>query len=334
MTTLLQRFKLNKHNGVFVILALLLFISALYNPKFVQPNNLFTMLRQASALGILTIGQLFVIVSGGVDLSVAATMQMSIYIFMFGYDKLGIPGLIIGLLGAIIFGILVGLSNGILVAKYHVQPFLTTLFTGTIITGIRMIIAGIKPAGEIPDLIRIFGRDKTLGIPNALIIFIVISLIAYLVFERTVYGRKLIAVGTNYLTAVFSGIKADSIIISSYVICSLMAVLASIVLAGYIGFADQWIAAGYSFDSLIAAVIGGNYLGGGRGSVLGTIGGALTMTFVIKFCNLTRIHRSISACCLRNSSHLSTFHRCLHSKAVNSTLPLMLTIDQLIVKGG
>ena len=286
MTTLLQRYKLNKHNGVFVILAFLLLISALYNPRFVQPNNLFTMLRQASALGILTIGQLFVIVNGGVDLSVAATMQMSIYIFMFGYDKLGIPGLIIGLFGAIIFGILVGLTNGILVAKYHVQPFLTTLFTGTIITGIRMIIAGIKPAGEIPDFIRIFGRDKTLGIPNALIVFIVVSLIAYFVFEKTVYGRKLIAVGTNYLAAVFSGIKADSIIISSYVVCSLLAVLASIVLAGYIGFADQWIAAGYSFDSLIAAVIGGNYLGGGRGSVLGTIGGALTMTFVINFVTL------------------------------------------------
>jgi ribose/xylose/arabinose/galactoside ABC-type transport system permease subunit len=286
MSTFLKRIKLNQHNGVYVILAVLLLISAIYNPRFVQTNNLLTMLRQGSALGILTIGQLFVIVSGGVDLSVAATMQMSIYIFMFGYDNLGISGLIIGVLGAIVFGVIAGLANGIIVAKYHVQPFLTTLFTGIIITGIRMIVAGIKPAGNIPDLIRFFGRDKTLGIPNALIVFIICSLIAYFVFEKTVFGRKLIAVGTNYIAAMFSGIKADSIIITSYVLCSVLAVLASIVLAGYIGFADQWIAAGYSFDSLIAAVIGGNYLGGGRGSVIGTIGGALTMTFVINFVTL------------------------------------------------
>jgi ribose/xylose/arabinose/galactoside ABC-type transport system permease subunit len=286
MITFLKRIKLNQHNGVYVILAVLLIISAMYNPRFVQANNLLTMLRQGSALGILTIGQLFVIVSGGVDLSVAATMQMSIYIFMFGYNHLGIPGLIIGVFGAIVFGVIAGMVNGIVVVKYHVQPFLTTLFTGIIITGIRMIIVGIKPAGNIPDLIRFFGRDKTLGIPNALIVFIICSLIAYFVFEKTVFGRKLIAVGTNYLAAMFSGIKADSIIITSYVLCSVLAVLASIVLAGYIGFADQWIAAGYSFDSLIAAVIGGNYLGGGRGSIIGTIGGALTMTFVINFVTL------------------------------------------------
>jgi ribose transport system permease protein len=286
MTAFAQHIKLNKNNGVFVILAFILVISALYNPSFVQPTNLMTMLRQASALGILTIGQLFVIVGGGVDLSVAATMQLAITIFMYGYNHYGMLGLFFGLMGALLFGVIVGLANGIIVTKYHVQPFLTTLFTGSILTGIRMIVAGIRPAGNIPDVIRIFGRDRTFEIPNALIVFLIIAVIAYVILEKAVFGRKLVAVGTNYNAAKFSGIKADFTVVQSYVVCSLLAILASIVLAGYIGFADQWIGAGYHFNSLVAAVIGGNYLGGGRGSVSGVIGGALTMTIVINFVTL------------------------------------------------
>lgn len=286
MTVVAQKIKLNKNNGVFVILAVILIISALYNPSFVQPNNLMTMLRQASALGILTIGQLFVIVGGGVDLSVAATMQMSITIFMYGYNHFGVVGLAFGLVGALLMGVIVGLAHGIIVTKYHVQPFLTTLFTGSILTGIRMIVAGIKPAGNIPDVLRFFGRDRTFEIPNALIVFLIVGVIAYITLDKAVFGRKLVAAGTNYTAARFSGIKADFTVIQSYVICSVLAILASIVLAGYIGFADQWIGAGYHFNSLVAAVIGGNYLGGGRGSVPGVIGGALTMTIVINFVTL------------------------------------------------
>ena len=286
MTTIAPKISLNKHNGVYVILAVLLAIAAFYSPSFVQPGNLMTMLRQASALGVMTIGQLFVIVGGGVDLSVAATLQMGITIFMYGYNHFGMPGLVLGVVAALLFGVLVGLVNGIIVTRYHVQPFLTTLFTGSILTGLRMIVAGIKPAGNIPDAIRFFGRDKTFDIPNALIVFLLVALLAYLILGRSVYGRKLIATGTNYTAALFSTIKASRVVICSYILCSVLAVVSSIVLAGYIGFADQWIGAGYSFNSLIAAVIGGNYLGGGRGSVPGVIGGALTMTLVINFVTL------------------------------------------------
>lgn len=286
MAAITRKIQLNKHNGVFVIIAFLLIIATFYSSEFIQISNLMTMLRQGSALGILTIGQLFVMVSGGVDLSLAATMQLGITIFMYGYNNFGMPGLIFGVMAAFLFGIIVGLVNGIIVTKYHIQPFLTTLFTGSILVGIRMIVAGIRPAGNVPDAIRFFGRDRTFDIPNALIIFIVVAIIAYIILDKSVYGRKLISAGTNYSAARFSGIKADSIIIRSYVICSVLAILASIVLAGYVGFADQWIGAGYSFNSLIAAVIGGNYLGGGRGSVLGVIGGALAMTIVINFVTL------------------------------------------------
>ena len=286
MGNVLKGFRINKHNSVYFILALLLIIAGIYQPQFVEVSNLLTMLRQAASLGILTIGQLFAIVGGGLDLSVAATLQMSITIFMWGYNNFGIQGLLIGLVAAFLFGIVVGLVNGIIITKYKVQPFLATLFTGSIITGIRMILVGIESAGNVPDIIRVFGRGRTLTIPNGLIIFFIIACIAALVLNRSVYGRKLIAVGTNYIAAEFSGIKASNTVIISYIICSTMSVIASILLAGYIGFADRWIGAGLHFNSLVAAVIGGNYFGGGRGSVFGAVGGALVMTIVISFVTL------------------------------------------------
>jgi ribose/xylose/arabinose/galactoside ABC-type transport system permease subunit len=192
----------------------------------------------------------------------------------------------VGVVLALLFGVLIGLINGLIITKYNVQPFLTTLFTASIVTGIRMIATGIKPAGDIPDIIRVLGRDRTFNIPNALIIFMLVALVAYIILNKSVFGRKLITVGTNSTAAKYSGIKVDRIIIQSYVACGLLAVLAAMVLAGYIGFADQWIGSGYNLNSLVAAVIGGNYLGGGRGSVTGVIGGALTMTFVINFVTL------------------------------------------------
>jgi ribose transport system permease protein len=174
----------------------------------------------------------------------------------------------------------------LIITKYKVQPFLATLFTGSIITGIRMILVGIESAGNVPDMIRVFGRGRTLTIPNGLIIFFIVACIATFVMNRSIYGRKLIAVGTNFIAAEFSGIKADNTVIMSYIICSVLSVIASILLAGYIGFADRWIGAGLHFNSLVAAVIGGNYFGGGRGSVFGAVGGALIMTIVINFVTL------------------------------------------------
>lgn len=277
---------INKHTGVYVLLGVLLLIAGVANPSFLAVDNSLTMLRQASALGIIAVGQLFVIVGGGVDLSVAATMQMAITVFMAGWNAFGAPGLVLGVIAALAVGMLIGFVNGLAVVRFHVQPLLTTLFTAAIVTGLRMIWVGVNPSGNVPDAIRLFGRDRTLGIPNAVVVLLVVALVAWVVLSRTVYGRRLIGVGTSYAAARTAGIRPDRTLILSYVASSGLAVVASIVLAGYVGFADQWIGAGYEFNSLIAAVIGGNYLGGGRGSVSGAVGGALVMTVVLNVVTL------------------------------------------------
>lgn len=273
--------RLTQHNSVFILLVLMLAVSLVYMPEFLAPTRLLGMLRQASALGILTLGHLYVIMGGGVDLSAAATLQMSVVIYVYAFNNYGLPGLIIGLILAFALGILMGLINGIIIAKYNVQPFLATLFVGSILTGLRLVITKSTPMGAVPEVIRFIGRDSTGPVPNAVITFVICSIIAGFALKKSIFAREVIAIGTNKKAALFSGINVDRTIIKTYCLSGVATVGASIVLSTYIGYADQWIGSGYEFDSLVAAVIGGNYLGGGRGSVIGAIGGVLVTSLIL-----------------------------------------------------
>jgi ribose/xylose/arabinose/galactoside ABC-type transport system permease subunit len=276
-----RRLGINKHNSVYIILIVLSVVTYIYSPQFMTGGTILNMLRQASALGVLTAGQLFVIVGGGVDLSVVATMQMAIVIYSRLINRMGTAGLIIGILLSLVLGIGMGLFNGVVITKFRLQPFLVTIFTAHILTGSRMIFTGVDSAGVVPDAIRFLGNESTGPIPNAVIIMFLVIILSIILLNKTIFGRQLVAVGSNRLAAVFSGINADATIIKSYCYSGIMAVLASILLAGYTGYADMWIGEGFEFNSLVAAVIGGNFLGGGRGSVLGMLGGVLVTTLVL-----------------------------------------------------
>jgi ribose/xylose/arabinose/galactoside ABC-type transport system permease subunit len=276
-----MRIKVNQHNSVYVIMLAVCLATWIYKPLFLNSDSILSMLRQASALGVLTAGQLFVIIAGGVDLSVAATMQMAIVIYTKGFNLYGAWGLVGGIGLALLVGAAMGIVNGVIVTKFRVQPFLATLFTGSILTGIRQIVTGISSAGVIPDAIRFLGRDTTAFVPNAVLIFFIVTVICLIIFNRTVFGRQLVAVGTNKRAAIFSGIDADLTVIKSYCACGILAVLASMLLSGYTGYADMWLGSGFEFSCLVAAVIGGNYLGGGRGSMLGAVGGVLVTTLIL-----------------------------------------------------
>ncbi len=275
------RFKINRFNSVFIILFFLVLATWIYSPEFLTASTVLNILRQASALGVLTAGQIIVIIAGGVDLSVVATMQFSIVTYIYFINYFGITGMIIGVVIALGIGIAMGIVNGIIVTKFNVQPFLVTLFTAQILTGIRVILTGIDSAGVVPDEIRTLGNDSTGIIPNAVIILAIIIVLCWIILNKTLFGRQLVCVGSNKTAAVFSGINADLTIIKSYCFCSITAVLASIILSGYTGYADMWIGEGYEFNTLAAAVIGGNFLGGGKGSIIGALGGVLVITLVL-----------------------------------------------------
>jgi len=276
-----NKLRINKHYSVYVVMMILLVATYIYSPKFLSGSTIFNMLRQASALGVLTAGQLFVIIGGGVDLSVVATMQIAIVTCVYFTNAFGVWGLILGIGISLVLAILIGLANGVIVTKFNVQPFLVTLFMAELLTGARMILVGVQSAGSVPSTMRFLGNDLTGPIPNAVIVFLLVVIVSFVILNKTVYGRKLVSVGTNKRAAIFSGINANSTVIISYCFCSVMAVISGLLLAGYTGYADMWIGEGYEFTALVAAVIGGNFLGGGRGSIMGVVGGVLVTTLVL-----------------------------------------------------
>jgi ribose/xylose/arabinose/galactoside ABC-type transport system permease subunit len=266
--------------GIYVALIIVLIVAGLLSPAFYQPANIFNILRQASALGILSIGQTIVMIGGGIDLSVAAVMQLATV----GVAELSLeqdaraPWAILLMLA---LSMVVGLINGLLVTQRRVAPFVATLFVAVVITGARQVYTQATPSGSLPPLIRLIGRDSTGPLPNAALIFLGLALVAAIILRKTTYGRKLYAVGGNPVAARLAGIPVNAVRLVTYVLCSLLAGAGGLVLAGYVGYADTWIGRGYDLDSIAAVVIGGTSLAGGRGGIGGTLAGVLLVTVLL-----------------------------------------------------
>jgi ribose/xylose/arabinose/galactoside ABC-type transport system permease subunit len=273
---------------VYVVLAAGIILAALVSPVFFQPKNLFNILRQASALGILAVGQTVVVIAGGIDLSVAALMQLagvSVAEITKGSDTfvwLALPVVLAA-------GALIGLGNGLLVAKRRVQPFISTLFVGLLVTGLRLLVTRATPSGVLPGAIRTLGSASLGPVPNALIIFAAVAVAVSIILVRTTLGRRIFAVGGNPRAARLNGISVDRITILSYVVCGFLAAVAGIVLVGYLGYADQEIGTGYDLDSIAAVAVGGAVLGGGKGRVSGTVAGVLLMAILLNLVLLLKV---------------------------------------------
>ncbi|MFO8033877.1 MAG: ABC transporter permease [Candidatus Bipolaricaulota bacterium] len=265
---------------VYIFLGVMLGVAAAVSPQFFRGDNLLNVLRQASSIGILSIGQTIVIVAGGIDLSVAATMQLAGVTIaeLTGGENTMVP-LVIPLVLAM--GAAVGLGNGLLIAKRRVQPFIATLFVGLLVSGLRLWITRATPSGVLPTAIRAFGRGTIGSVPNAVVLFALLALLGTFVLSRTTLGRRIYAVGGNPQAAQMSGVRVDRVTILTYVLCGVLAAVAGLVLVGYLGYADQAIGTGYELDSIAAVVVGGALLGGGKGRISGTVAGVLLMTALL-----------------------------------------------------
>lgn len=265
---------------VYVFLAVVLIVAAVFAPQFFKINNLFNILRQASALGLLAVGQTLVVIAGGIDVSIAAIMQLAGVTaaeITKGQDRY----VFLSIATVLMMGTAVGYGNGLLVAKRKVQPFVSTLFVGLLVTGLRLLVTKATPSGGLPAFIRLMGSDSTGPVPNAVIIFAGMAMVAHFVLAKTTFGRSLYAVGGSPEVAFLSGIKVDRVTIISYMASGFLAALAGLVLVGYLGYADQNIGIGYEWDSIAAIAVGGVVLGGGKGKISGTIAGVLLMTVLL-----------------------------------------------------
>lgn len=259
--------------GVYISLAVVLLAAAFLTPDLYSQQTLFVVLRQASQLGIVAIGQTLVLLVAGIDLSVGGVIVLtSVMIAQVsrGQDAMLLPAIAI----ALVLGGLVGLFNGLLVTKRNVPPFVATLGVLVLIQGAILAYTRGIPSGQVPRSLGVV--NQAIGpLPIPVVIWIVLTLAVGFILYLRPYGRRLYATGTNREAARLSGLRVDVVVISAYVLCSIMCVIGGVVLSGYIGYVDRYLGRGMDLDSIAAAVVGGTAFTGGRGNLLGTAAGVL-----------------------------------------------------------
>lgn len=261
-----------------IALVVLIVLSALISPTFLSGGNVSNMLLQAAPLGIVVIGQAFVILVRGLDLSVASVMATAAVVAT-SFNGTDTDAALIFVV-AIGLGIATGLVNGLLVAKRNVSPFLATLATMIVLQGMRSAWTQGAPSGNVPPFYRILGSDSIYGVPFNLVITAVLAAFFSVLLAKTTFGRKVYITGGNPVTARLLGINADRVIIICYVISGALAALAGLILSGFVGIVDNWVGRGFEIDSIVAAVMGGIALSGGRGTIAGGLVGAAILVVV------------------------------------------------------
>jgi len=265
-------------HGIYVFLVLLILLSSILSPTFFKLDNILNMLRSAAVLGIVSIGQTYVIIGGGADLSVGATMG-TVAIMISEITKGENNNVAVGILACLLVGVIIGLINGLLITKRNMPPLVVSLGMAILVEGTRLaytqgIISG-RPAPFIRELAKIHGI-----FPVPLLIMVVFFAIASIILNHSPFGRKLFAVGGNPEAAKYSGIKVDKTVIISYMISGFFAALAGLVLSGYIGYGDRYLGTGFNMDSVAATIVGGTSFEGGKGGIGGTIVGVAIMTIL------------------------------------------------------
>jgi ribose/xylose/arabinose/galactoside ABC-type transport system permease subunit len=268
-----------ERGGIYIALVVVLVLAAILSPAFFKPSNLFNVLRGAAPLGIVAVGQTIVMLAGGIDLSLAGVMALTTVVvadITQGQNISLAPALTL----VFVIGIAVGFLNGLLVTKRRVPPFIATLGVAILLEGVRFVYTRAAPSGSIPPLVRFFANEAIGPVPTNLIIFSLVVAVFLFVTHKRAFGRHIYATGTNREVARLSGIDVDRVTLVTYVICSTLAVLGGLVLAGFIGYADNYLGRGYELDSIAAVVIGGTSFAGGSGGIGGTVVGVLLLTML------------------------------------------------------
>lgn len=264
-----------KNFGATIALIILVVVIGTISPQFRTVNNIFSLLRQSSVNGLIAFGMTFVILTGGIDLSVGAVLALST-VFAASMISAGVP-VPVAVLISLIIGTVLGLISGFLVSKGRLQPFIATLVTMTIYRGITMIYTNGKPISNLgnSEFLRFIGRGEFLGIPVPVWILLVTFLIFFFLLKKTVLGRKIYAVGSNQKAASIAGVNINKIKLFVYSVSGFMSALAGIILLSRLGSAQPVLGIGYELDAIAAVALGGTSLSGGRGKFYGTLIGVL-----------------------------------------------------------
>ncbi|MGM9923718.1 MAG: ribose ABC transporter permease RbsC [Bacillus sp. (in: firmicutes)] len=261
--------------GPLLGLLLLIAIVSIINPSFLAPLNILNLLRQVAINALIAYGMTFVILTGGIDLSVGSILALSSAL-MAGMIVSGLDPIIAILVGCLL-GAIMGAINGLLVTKGKMAPFIATLATMTIFRGLTLVYTDGNPITGLGDnyAFQLFGRGYFLGIPVPAITMIITFTVLWVILQKTAFGRKTYAIGGNEKAALISGIKVDRVKIMIYSLAGFLAALAGAILTSRLNSAQPTAGSSYELDAIAAVVLGGTSLTGGRGWIVGTLVGAL-----------------------------------------------------------
>ena len=287
-----------KDLGLLVLIIVAGAVVTFANPRFLSPLNLAITANGIGMFGISALGQAFVILTGGIELSVGSVIALTGVLFVDLIANHNVPWPL-ALLLMLVLGGVIGLFHGLLITRLKMQPFIVTLCGLLFYRGIARFYTGDSTAGfgfgqSFPDL-EFLAAGRSFGVPNTFIAMLVMTAIIWVVMHRSIFGRYLYAVGKNEEAARYSGIKTTLVIIAAYVICQVLTALSSVYFAMYTrSIAPSAHGNFYELYAIAAAVLGGFSLRGGEGSVVGVILGVVLLQELQNLVNMMQIPSSLN----------------------------------------
>lgn len=259
-----------------IALIILMAVITIINSNYLTANNLLNLLLQVTSNALIAFGMTFVILTGGIDLSVGSILALSSALTA-GLLGSGMP-VALAILISLILGCILGMMNGLLISYGKLAPFIVTLATMTIFRGATLVYTNGNPITKgLSDtfLFQFLGQGYIVGIPFPVIIMFIVFIVLYVLLHKTAFGKSVYAIGGNEKAAYISGVKLNKVKIIIYSISGMMASISGLIITSRLSSAQPTAGASYEMDAIAAVVLGGTSLSGGKGRILGTLIGAL-----------------------------------------------------------
>lgn len=286
--------KFVKNNILIFFLIFLCIVITIVEKRFISPQNIINVMIQVAINAFLATGMTFVIVTGGIDLSVGSVAALSGVAVAYIIKSMSSPSIIvsilIGLGVSIVVGGVCGGISAVAISKLNVAPFIATLAMYSIARGFGYVITGGKPIFQLAESFKWLGQSRIFNVlPILVLLVIIVMVIAYIILDKTPYGRHVYSVGSNEGVSYLSGVNVSSVKASVYIISGILSALGGVCLASKLGTGQPAAAVGYELTAIAAVVMGGTSLSGGKGGIGKTVVGVLTIGVINNGLNLMNV---------------------------------------------
>ncbi|SET53492.1 ABC transporter permease [Thorsellia anophelis] len=269
-----------------IFFVLMLAVAGILSDKFFTIANITNVLRQSAPLGIIALGMLFVILTGGIDLSVGSMMALVSVVVALLMPNFG---LLLSLFAGVSIATIIGSISGGLVSYFRIAPFIATLAMMTIARGIAQIVTKGQPVFIDHAGFKSFGEGYFLGLPLPVYVFIAFAILAHIIYKKTTFGRLVISIGSNETATRFAGIRVERYKFAVYALSGLACGIGGIIATSRTGVGSPVMSESFELDAIAAVVVGGASLAGGRGNVFNTVIGVLILGVISNLMNLMKI---------------------------------------------